>query len=68
MLVGESARLHALELLWANISCLLIINMLIMNSWGLVGVEILWLKWWLFLVKLLKRSSSSFNLLPYPRS
>jgi hypothetical protein len=59
MEVGRSARLDSL---WGNILCLLTINMPRMNICGLVGVKILLLKWWLVLVKLMRRSISSSNL------
>jgi len=65
MLVRKNAKSHALDLLWVNISCLLIVNMPRMNGCELVRVKITLLKWWLFLVKLLMRSITSFNLLPY---
>ncbi len=35
-----------------------------MSDYGLVGVRILLLKWWLVLVKLMRRNASSFNLWP----
>jgi len=60
MHIGGSARFHALQLLWANISCVLVNNMPRMISCGLTKVELLLLKLWLFLMKLLKRSTSSF--------
>lgn len=42
-----------------------IINMTRMKKCGLVGIKFLLQKWWIFLVKLLKKKSSSFNLLLY---
>jgi hypothetical protein len=65
MLVGENVKSHTLDLLWANISCLLVFNVPRMNGCELVGIKVTLLKWWLFLVKLLRRNIISFNLLPY---
>ncbi len=61
MHVGRSARLQSLDLLWANISCLWTFNMPRMNDCGLTRVKMPLLKWWLFLVKLLRRSVSSYS-------
>jgi hypothetical protein len=61
---GGSARLHALDSLWGNILCLLIVNMLRMNICGLLRVKIILLKWWLVLVKLMRRRTSSSNFWP----
>ncbi len=65
MQVGGNAKSHTLNLFWASISCLPVINMPKMNGCELVGVKVTLLKWWLFLVKLLRRNIISFNLLPY---
>jgi hypothetical protein len=51
MLIGENASSHTLDLLWANISCLLVFNMPRMNGCELVGIKVTLLKWWLFLMK-----------------
>ncbi len=59
MHVGRSARLQFLDLLCVNISCLWTFNMPRINGCGLTKVKMSLLKWWLFLVKLLKRSVSS---------
>ncbi len=39
MRVGKNARSHNLDLLWANISCLLVVNMP-MNGCELVGIKV----------------------------
>jgi hypothetical protein len=65
MQVGGSARLHILDLLWGNMLCLLIVNMPRMNGCGLARVKILLLKWWLVMAKLMRKTTSSFNLWPY---
>jgi hypothetical protein len=64
MQVGGNARLHILGLIWGNILCLLIVSVPRMRSCGHARVKILLLKWWLVLVKLVKKNASSFNLWP----
>ncbi len=64
MEVGGSARLHVLDSLWGDILCLLTVNMPRTNICGLVGVKIILLKWWLVLMKLMKRNVSSSNFWP----
>jgi len=64
MEVAGSAKLHILDSIWGNILCLLTFSMPRMNICGLVGVKILLLKWWLVLVKLMRKNASSSNLWP----
>jgi hypothetical protein len=55
MQVGGSARLHVLSLIWGNILCRLIVSVLRMSNCELAWVKILLLKWWLVLMKLVKK-------------